>query len=132
MLTCRCPHTLSMRHIPFRFILTGLHVVRVDLMNWKNRECHLSNKGKNKRDCGTINLEWQVKKICISHIYLSSHRHRYVFCSQFLELPLNVGGCRGGLNVLPCAKVSTIHLRAFEQFSIWAEQGKNGYLSWRK
>lgn len=36
-----------------------------------------------------------------------------------LEVPLKVGGGRGGLNVLPCAKVSTIQLRAFEQYSIW-------------
>lgn len=35
-----------------------------------------------------------------------------------LEVPLKVGGGRGGLNVLPCAKVSTIQLRAFEQYSI--------------
>lgn len=34
------------------------------------------------------------------------------------DAPLNVGGGRGGLNVLPCAKVSTIQLKAFEQYSI--------------
>lgn len=39
-------------------------------------------------------------------------------CSD-LAIPLNVGGGRGGLNVLPCARVSTIQLRAFEQYSIW-------------
>lgn len=37
---------------------------------------------------------------------------------QRSDIPLNVGGGRGGLNVLPCAKVSTIQLRALEQYSI--------------
>lgn len=33
--------------------------------------------------------------------------------------PLNVGGGRGGLNVLFWANVSTIQLSALEQYSIW-------------
>lgn len=39
--------------------------------------------------------------------------------SKWPSAPLNVGGGRGGLNALFWANVSTIQLRALEQYSIW-------------
>lgn len=52
-----------------------------------------------------------------------------LFCKQnwfheFWEVPRNTGRARGGLTVLPCAKVSTTQLRTVEYCSIWEERAE--------